>query len=114
MNFKNTIPSSSKSDLDKNLIFLLEALEVFIGKELHITSGFRSQDYEVRMGRSGLSAHCFGKAVDIYTYDSSVRFNILKFCFLKNITRIGIYKNFIHLDICTSADGKTTNIVWYG
>lgn len=114
MNFVNTVPSSSKSDLDKNLVFILEVLEAFVGRELTITSGYRSQDYEVRMGRSGLSAHCYGKAVDIYTYDSSLRYKILRFCFLNNIARIGIYKNFIHLDICTASDGKQTNIVWYG
>lgn len=115
MDFSRCIPKSDRYDLDSSLLDILECLETIpvIG-ELKINSAYRSQDYEVRMGRKGDSAHCLGKAVDIACYDSRVRYHIIKTALQRGVSRIGVYKTFIHLDVATAKDGKNTQVIWHG
>lgn len=119
MDFSKCIPQSSEYDLNGELLHLLRELEVSLSlsfdsfKELKINSAYRSPEYEVRQGRSGLSAHCLGKAVDIHCTDNRLRYQILNFAIKKGINRIGIYKTFIHLDIASYKDDKGQNTIWF-
>lgn len=115
MDFTNCTPASDRYDLDTSLLDILDYLESLPGVgELKINSAYRSQSYEVRMGRNGLSAHCLGKAVDIACYDSKMRYLIIKAALQKGIHRIGVYKSFIHLDVATAKDGKNGHVLWHG
>lgn len=114
MNFDNTHPRSTRLQLSQPFFYLLEDLEKMVGQELTITSAFRSVHHEIKSGRDGSSSHCLGKAVDIYCYDSRLRYKIVTSALKLGVNRIGIYKNFIHLDVATERDSKATDVIWYG
>ncbi len=56
------------------------------------------------------SSHIKGLAVDINIINDRDRFKVLVSLIENGFNRIGVYKNFIHVDIDTS---KTKNIIWY-
>lgn len=114
MDFSKCTPKSDSIQLDSLLLSILDEIEECTGTELIINSAYRSQDYEIRHKRNGLSAHCLGKAVDIACYTNGLRYEIVKIALQKGINRIGIYKTFIHLDVATAKDGKSTQVIWYG
>lgn len=114
MDFTKCIPKSDRYELDSLLLEILDDIEECLGYELRINSAYRSPAYEVRVGRSGSSSHCLGKAADIHCYTSSERYLIIKTALQKGINRIGIYKSFVHLDTATCKDGKNTCVIWYG
>ena len=114
MNFKHCVPPSSRLQLDTLLLSVLDKLEESTGFDLRINSAFRPVSYEVSKGRSGSSAHCLGKAVDIYCYSDGMRYQIVKTALQLGINRIGIYETFVHLDVASNKDGKTTQVIWYG
>lgn len=114
MDFSRCIPKSNINQLDSLLVFILRKIEEHTGREVRVNSAFRSVSYEVANGRKGDSSHCICKAVDIHCYDSLYRYNIVKLALQFGINRIGIYKTFIHLDVATAKDGKTTHVIWHG
>lgn len=114
MDFSNCLPPSDAHELDTLLLSILDEIEECTGQELKINSAYRSQDYEVIHHRTGSSAHCLGKAVDIACYSNGLRHSIIKTALQNGVNRIGVYKTFIHLDVATAKDGKSTNVIWYG
>lgn len=114
MDFSKCSPKSDDTKLDSLLLSVLDEIEELTGQELIINSAYRSQSYEISKNRNGFSAHCLGKAVDIACYTSGLRYQIIKTALQKGINRIGVYKTFIHLDVATSKDGKSTQVIWYG
>lgn len=63
-----------------------------------LSSAYRSPDFERKKGRSGKGAHTEGRAFDIRCSDSSKRWCIVFGALAAGFKRIGIAKNFIHLD----------------
>lgn len=64
-----------------------------------INSGFRTEEHNKLVGGKESSAHTKGLAADIECKDSNERITIVKTALNIGITRIGIAKNFIHLDM---------------
>ena len=88
--------------LEQPLIFLLKSITKEIG-DIYITSGARCENHNAKIGGSKNSAHILGKAVDIATPDSIVRYKVVKALFNREIKRFGwsTAKNFVHFDIAT-------------
>jgi len=109
--FQKCSPPCSLQDMDQSFMNFLDRLRESSGIPLRITSAYRSVAHEKKNNRSGNSAHTEGKAVDIATPNSSVRYNVLKAAFAQNCKRIGINfeKNFIHVDTSTKLD---QNVLW--
>ena len=63
-----------------------------------ITSGYRSESHNKKVGGSKTSSHLFGVAADISTTSSGQRLTIVKALLGAGFTRIGIGENFIHVD----------------
>lgn len=78
---------------------MLDDLRERCGFPLHLTSAFRSRDYDMKKGRSGNSLHTKGEAVDIHCTDSFKRGSIIKNSALVGFNGIGVADKFIHLDI---------------
>ena len=76
-----------------------------------INSGFRCKDHNKAVGGKDRSAHVQGVACDIACTTSSGRFKIVNSALSAGITRIGIYKTFIHLDISAL---NPQEVIWYG
>ena len=91
----------------------LEAARNIAGIPFVITSGFRGTETQNDLIARGLSeptsSHPKGLAVDIAAKDSRARALIVGAALKAGITRIGIAKTFIHLDI---DDSKDPNLIW--
>lgn len=86
--------------LSPGFVLQLHELEEFLGTPIIVTSGYRQPDENVLAGGVAKSAHmenpCW--AADIACPDSATRYKIVDFAFRHNIKRIGIGKDFVHLD----------------
>lgn len=92
------MPKCSVSDMDEDFLDKLLFAQKLCGRKFRITSAFRTVAYEKSKGRSGRSAHCLGKAVDISTTDSKSRYVVVAALLHAGFNRIGIGKTFVHVD----------------
>lgn len=79
------------------LVLLVEVRE-FADTPFAIMSSIRCKAHNEAVGGASGSAHMTGNAVDISCTDSARRFKIISAAIRCGIKRIGIAKNFIHLD----------------
>lgn len=112
----------SQSDFDKcNPPCKLEEMDNKFMKKLDIarqiakipfiaTSGFRSEEWELKQGRDGTSSHTKGLAIDLKAQDSPTRYKLINSLLSVGLNRIGIGKNFIHVDMDKD---KPSNVIWH-
>lgn len=98
-----------KNNIDPDLVTLLNEARELAHTPFHITSGSRCGVYNRIVGGSPNSSHRTGLAVDIATGDSSTRFTILQSLYMVGFSRIGIGRDFIHVDI---DHDKTPTVAW--
>ena len=96
-------------NMDKDFVCLLDKARELAGVPFRITSGYRSEKHNKKVGGVKHSSHLRGLAVDIYTPDSNTRFLILDSLFRVGLTRFGLGENFIHVD---ADELKPSNVVW--
>jgi hypothetical protein len=99
-------------NIDYSLLSYLDEIRESIKRPLYLTSACRCHSYNQSIGGKSNSAHVKGLAVDIKTENPKERFEVLQEIFSfcdPEVTRIGIAKDFIHMDI----DGtKPQGVVW--
>jgi len=96
-------------NMDGNFLEVLDKVREQAGIPFKITSSIRCATHNKRVGGSPFSAHKKGLAVDIACDSGVDRFKIIKAACCYNLNRIGIGKDFVHLD----ADGsKEQNVIW--
>lgn len=100
---------NSGINMDKDFLTRLDALRGLCGFPFIVTSGFRTQFYNTKIGGVANSAHTRGVAVDIACVDSRRRFIIINNAVACGFTRIGIGSNFIHLDTDISLN---QDVIW--
>lgn len=81
-----------------------------LGHKLKINSGYRTAKHNSIVGGVKTSSYRKGLAVDIAIKTSNERYIIILYALQRGISRIGIYRNFIHLDIDGS---KPQKVIWY-
>lgn len=92
------------------LVNALEKIRSKIGISIIINSGCRCKEHNKRVGGKVDSSHLSGLAADIRVVNSNHRFNLLKVIYQsEEFRRIGIGKNFIHVDIDYK---KALELVW--
>lgn len=74
-----------------------------------ITSGYRSPAHNEKVGGVPNSSHTLGHAVDIYAPTSRQKYIIINALLQAGFDRIGIAKNFIHVDDDPS---KNEEVIW--
>lgn len=94
--------------MDQNLLDKLNLARESSGVPFKITSGFRCSRFNKDIGGKKNSAHLTGMAADIECSDSKKRFNIIDSLF-PYFNRIGIDKEFIHVDVDYTKPGE---VVW--
>lgn len=107
--FKRCKPSCSVSDCNEDALLRLDTLRDYCGFPIILNSAYRSPDYELSKGRKGTSSHCKGLAFDVRCNDSYQRALLVRFAIDVGFNRIGIGKNYIHLD-CDS--DKFNPCIW--
>lgn len=88
----------SIDDIDPESLKRLDACRRKAGIPFILTSAYRSRQSEIEKGRTGNSAHTRGRAFDIACSSDLNRAIIVRAAIEVGFTRIGIAKNFIHLD----------------
>ena len=74
-----------------------------------ITSGYRCEEHNAAVGGKEDSSHMKGVAADIRVRTSSERFVILNGLMKAGFTRLGIGKDFIHVDLDSD---KPQHVAW--
>jgi len=74
-----------------------------------ITSGYRSPAHNAKVGGVKGSSHTNGHAVDIYAPTSTQKYLIINALLQVGFNRIGVAKNFIHVDDDPS---KAEDVIW--
>ena len=81
----------------QNLVLKLELVRKAYGKSMRINSGIRCLEYNRSIGSSDTSSHIKCIAVDIGCTQMEDRHSLMMYL-PKHFARIGIHKEFIHVD----------------
>ena len=95
-----------RNKIDEEFIDLLDDARENAGIPFVINSGYRCPIHNMAVGGSPTSSHLKGCAVDILATDDEQRMKIVASLVGYGFSRIGIAKNFIHVD-----DDKNKNPV---
>jgi len=87
----------------------LDRLRVKARIRVHINSGYRTNARNIAAGGIRNSAHCFGRAADIATPTSKEKFAVVKAAVKIGFRRIGVGKNFVHVD---DDETKPQDVMW--
>ena len=86
-------------NLKPELVEKLTRAELIAGTGFSITSGFRTEEENVKVGGVNGSSHLTGEAADIACTNSMRRMRIVQALLLTGFKRIGIAPDHIHCDI---------------
>jgi len=98
--------------IDKDFVILLDFIRDEIKEPLIINSACRCISHNQNIGGSPTSSHLHGLAVDLKIENSNKRYKVLNLLLGMNFKRIGIYDDFIHIDI-NFDKSKPQNVIWY-
>lgn len=89
--------------IDTELVAILQKIRDHFDKAVHVNSGYRTPSYNKKVGGATYSQHQYGKAADIRV-DGISPVEVAKFAeaLLNNTGGIGIYSNFVHIDVRAS------------
>lgn len=108
--FRACSPSCSLQDMQQHTMDKLDLAREFAGIPFVLNSAYRSRAWEKAKGRTGTGAHTTGCAVDIRCNSSANRYKIVEACLVAGFTRIGIGKNYIHVDDDST---KPQQVIWH-
>jgi zinc D-Ala-D-Ala carboxypeptidase len=102
-------PLTGEEHMDMPFMKQLDIARNFSKVPFRISSGYRSEEHNRKVGGVKDSAHMKGLAVDIVADTSTKRHAVLTALLLAGFERIGIGKDFIHVDADTSKPGQ---VIW--
>ena len=100
---------SNLDKMDKEFLIKLDRAREVAQIPFKINSAYRTPEHNAKIGGKPNSSHLKGLAVDISVTNSRQRFIVLKALIQVGFNRIGIAKNFIHVDDDKSKDSE---VVW--
>lgn len=107
--FTKATPTCQMEDMDKRFMLYLDAARQIADIPFVINSAYRTVEYEKSKGRDGSSSHTKGLAVDIACEGSRQRYVILDALMKVGFHRIGIGRDFIHVD---GDNQKDQRVIW--
>lgn len=96
-------------DIDTELVRILDSIREEIKAQLVINSGCRCESHNENTKGKHTSAHLTGLAVDVRIDNSVLRKKFVELSLKHGISRIGIAKDFIHIDKDAS---KPQDVIW--
>ena len=88
----------SGSNMNPNFLQMLDEARDLAGVPFRINSGYRTKAHNAKVKGVNNSPHTKGFAADIHAPDGPNKFKILKACIMIGFQRIGVYRNWIHVD----------------
>lgn len=101
-------PGSGKH-MNYELLGMIDKAREIYGKPMVVTSGFRTESHNQKVGGVKSSSHLKGLAIDVACVSSSDRFKMIKALLEVGFNRMGIASTFIHVDIDKN---KYQNVIW--
>jgi len=95
--------------VDERLVMMLDLARERAGVSFKVSSGYRCSEHNAEVGGVKDSAHLKGMAADIHVSNSKERFLILKALLSIGFKRIGMGRDFVHVDI---DDTKPYPVIW--
>jgi len=94
--------------MDADFLIALNSARNFAKIPFKINSGYRTKEWNHRVGGRVASSHLKGVAADIHCNNSANRIIIVKSLINAGFKRIGIAKSFIHCDL----DNDKPDAIW--
>ena len=104
-------PCCGENRISRNLVDRLDFSREISGFPMRVSSGFRCRRHNQKVKGKPRSSHLDGSACDIICPSGSIKATFLASFFESGIRRIGIYKNFIHVDV---SEKLPSPMVWIG
>ena len=102
------MPIEQGGKMDKEFLFKLDEARMMAGTPFKITSGYRTEAHNKKVGGVKGSSHTKGCAVDI-AINSGLQRSVIVCALAKAVfTRIGIAKTFVHVDL----DKEKQQSIW--
>lgn len=108
--FARCSPPCKLADMDERFMARLDLARAKAGIPFVLNCAYRSRAWDLSKGRTGNSAHCAGKAVDIRCNTSANRMKIVQGLLAAGFTRIGIGRTFVHAD---NDETKPQGVIWH-
>lgn len=108
--FARCSPPCNLGDMDARFMAKLDLARAKAGIPFVLNCAYRSRAWDLSKGRTGNSAHCSGKAVDIRCNTSANRMKIVQGLLAAGFTRIGIGRTFVHAD---NDETKPQGVIWH-
>ena len=99
----------SGKKMDKDFLLKLDKAREIAGIPFKINSGYRTQEWNMKVGGRFGSSHKKGLAADISYNGSRERYLLVNALMQVGISRIGIAKGFIHCDVDKQKD---QDVIW--
>ena len=96
-------------EMKEDFLIMLDRAREEAGVPFKITSGYRCDEHNKAIGGATHSAHTTGYACDIACANSEHRFKIITALLGRGFNRIGVSKQFIHVDCDPSLPCK---VIW--
>ena len=90
---------TGENEIEEDLILALDELREACNFPFVITSGYRSPQHPIELGKTTPGTHAQGIAADIAVTSGSRRHTIVKKAIELGFTGIGVAKGFVHVDI---------------
>lgn len=107
--FDSPDEKGSYINMDVEFLNKLAAARKAAAVSFKITSGYRTPKHNEKVGGVPSSSHTKGHACDIYAPTSRQKFLIINSLLQAGFNRIGVAKNFIHVDDDPS---KAEDVIW--
>jgi uncharacterized protein YcbK (DUF882 family) len=107
--FDSADESGSYINMDVGFLNKLSKARELAAIGFKITSAYRSPAHNAKVGGVPSSSHTIGRAVDIYAPTSRQKYIIINALLQAGFNRIGVAKNFIHVDDDPSKD---EDVIW--
>lgn len=108
--FDSPDKKGSGKKMDTQFLKLLDRARDLYGKPMTITSGYRTEEHNEKVGGVPTSSHLKGLAADIACDNSADRWDLIDSLIKVGINRIGVADTFIHVDV--DIDDKTPFVIW--
>jgi len=101
-------PGSGEKYMDREFLEMLDEARGLAKIQFRITSGYRTKQHNLKVGGVSTSSHLIGRAADIWCQHTGKRWQIVSALMEAGFSRIGIARDFIHVD----NDDQKPDAIW--